>query len=54
MRTMAITPILPFINAALASKYLTLTTADHILHDVSTDGADELVNLLSVLVNHVI
>ena len=51
---MAITPILPFIDAALASKDLTLTTADHILHDVSTDRADELVNLLTVLINHVI
>ena len=51
---MPIAPSLPFIDAALASKDLALTTADHILHNVSTDWADELFNLLSMFVNHVI
>ena len=54
MRTMAIAPGLPFIDAALAGKNLALTTAYHVLHNVSTDRADELFNLLTVLVNHVI
>ena len=51
---MAIAPILPFIDAAFTGKNLALTTANHVLHDVSTDRADELLNLLTVLIDHVI
>ena len=54
MRTMAIAPGLPFIDAALAGKNLALTTAYHVLHNVSTDRADELFNLLTVFINHII
>ena len=54
MRTMAIAPILPLIYAAFTSKNLTLTATDHILHDVSTDRADEFLNLLTMLIDHVI
>ena len=51
---MAIAPILPFIDAALTSKNLALTTADHVLHYVSAYGANKLFNLLTMLVYNVI
>ena len=49
MRAMSIAATFPFVDAALACKYLTLTAADHILHHVSTDRTDKLLDLLLVL-----
>ena len=54
MRTMSIATTLPFCNTALASKYFTLTAADHILHHIPTDWTDEFLNLFSMLIYYVI
>ena len=50
----AVAPAFPLVDAALASENLTLTAADHVLHDVPANGANELFNLLTVLIDDII
>ena len=50
----AVAPTFPLVDAALASENLTLTAADHVLHDVPANGANKLFNLLAVLIDDII
>ena len=46
---MSIAAALPLIDAAFACKHFALTATDHILHYISTDWADKLLDLFTML-----
>ena len=54
MRTKPIAAAFPLVDATLACEHLALTTADHILHHISADRTNKLVNLLPMLLNHIV
>ena len=54
VRALPVASALPFVDATFAGEHLALATTDHVDHHVPTNWANELVNYLFMLVDHII